>query len=269
MGSEKDPSTDVVVDFNHPCAGHVKILDHQNGIVESFCPDGTKRKKMAIVGYAAGSLHLAPFNDPSWEIVGLNQLYRKIPRADRWLEIHQNFLEHVVEGTDHEKWLKEAPIPIYMVDRIPGIPNSVRYPIERVMDGHLDYFTSTVAFGIALAINEGFEEIGLWGIDLVVGDEYIHQKPCTEFWLGTAHGKGINITIPRESALCKQSHRYGYQIEPESLVKMSELAKRKKNLLDERHKIMINLANVDGALQDCQMWGDLADLRMKGATVNP
>jgi hypothetical protein len=271
MGSEKMPlnDDDMQVDFNHPCAGHVKILDHEKGVVESYCPDGTKRTKMAIVGFAASSMHLAPFNDPSWEIVGLNQLYRKIPRADRWLEIHANYLDAVVEGTDHKKWLAEAPIPIYMADRVPGIPNSVRFPIERVMKGHLDYFTSTVAFAVALAIEEGFKEIGLWGIDLIVGDEYFYQKPCAEFWLGVAHGKGITVTLPNTTALCKQSHRYGYESEPKSLIALSELAKRKAGLLDHRHKLMIELANVDGAVQDCQMWGDLADLRMKGGTVTP
>lgn len=269
MGSEQVKDATNSVDFNHPCAGHVKILDHENGVVESFCPDGTKRTKLAIVGFAASSKDLAPFNDPTWEIVGLNQLYRHIPRADRWLEIHHNFLEHVVEGTDHMKWLSEAPIPVYMVDRIPGIPNSVRYPIERVMDGHTDYFTSTVAFALALAIEEGFKEIGLWGIDLIVGDEYFYQKPCAEFWLGVAHGKGITVTLPHTTALCKQSHRYGYQSEPASLIAMSELTRRKKTLLDRRHELIVELANVDGAVQDCQMWGDLADLRMKGGTVNP
>jgi hypothetical protein len=269
MGSEHITEATNVVNFTHPCAGHVKILDHDRGVVESYCPDGTKRTKLAIVGFAESSKDLAPFDDPSWEIVGLNQLYRHIPRADRWLEIHANFLEHVVEGTDHFKWLSEAPIPIYMVDRVPGIPNSVRYPIERVMHGHLDYFTSTVAFGIALAIEEGFKEIGLWGIDLIVGTEYFHQKPCAEFWLGVAHGKGITVTLPRTTALCTQSHRYGYEKEPKSLIAMSELLKRKQILLDKRHQAIVELANLDGALQESQMWGDMADLRMKGGTVNP
>lgn len=269
MGSEELKETTLTVNFQHPCAGHVKIVNHDSGEVQSFCPDGTPRKKMAICGFAQGSAQLAPFNDPTWEIVGLNQLYRFIPRADRWFDIHTNWDEHVVEGTDHRKWLAEAPIPIYMVDRVEGIPNSVRYPIERVMDGHPDYFCSTVAYGIALAIAEGFEEIGLFGIDLVVGSEYIHERPNAEFWIGVAHAKGIKVTIPPTSALCKQSHRYGYQVEPESLVRFSELQKRHKALLDQRHKAMIELANIDGAAQDVQMWLELADLRMKGATINP
>lgn len=269
MGSEQIKDATQHVDFAHPCAGKVTIFDHEKALVEEVCPDGSPRTKVAIVGFAASSKDLAPFNDPTWSIWGLNQLYRHIPRADRWFEIHANWNEHVVEGTDHQKWLAEAPIPIYMVDRIPGIPNSVRFPIERAMQGHLDYFTSTVAFMIALAIQEGFKEIGLWGIDLIVGDEYFYQKPCAEFWIGVAHGKNITVTLPHTTALCKQSHRYGYEKEPQSLITLSELARRKAGLLDERHKLMIQLANIDGAVQDCQMWGDLADLRMKCGTVNP
>ena len=271
MGSEKIPvsSEDVGVDFNHACAGKVAIFDHEKALIEETCPDGSPRKKVAIVGFAASSMSLAPFHDPTWSIWAMNQLYRKIPRADRWFEIHKNWDEHVVEGTDHFGWLASAPIPVYMVERIAGIHNSVRFPIERIMGPHPDYFTSSVAFMIALAIEEGFKEIGLWGIDLIVGDEYFYQKPCAEFWLGVAHGKGITITLPNTTALCKQSHRYGYQQEPESLVKMSELVKRRQALLDERHKKMIELANIDGAVQESQMWGDLADLRMKGGTVNP
>jgi hypothetical protein len=268
MGSEQAKDATNAVNFNHPCAGRVTIFDHDKAVVEETCPDGSPRTKVAIVGFAQSSKDLAPYNDPTWSIWGLNQLYRHIPRADRWFEIHHNWNEHVVEGTDHQKWLAESPIPVYMTERIPGIPNSVKYPLDRVMNGHPDYFTSTVAFCLALAIQEGFKEIGLWGIDLIVGDEYFYQKACCEFWIGTAHGKGITVTLPKTTALCKQSHRYGYQSEPESLINLSELAKRRQGLLDERQKAIVNLANLDGALQDCQMWGELADLRSKGGTVN-
>jgi hypothetical protein len=267
MGSEQIADATNTVNFQHPCAGKVAIFDHEKALVEETCPDGSPRTKVAICGFASPTKDQAPFNDPSWSVWGLNQLYRHIPRADRWFEIHANWNEHVVEGTDHQKWLAEAPIPIYMVDRVTTIPNSVRFPIERAMQGHFDYFTSTVAFALALAIQEGFKEIGLWGIDLVASGEYAYQRPCAEFWIGVAHAKGIVITLPKETALCSQTHRYGYQVEPKSLILLSELEKRKQFLLDKRHQIMMQLANVDGALQECQMYGELADLRSKGSVV--
>lgn len=267
MGSEKLKDATNSVNFQHPCAGNVTIFDRDKAIVEETCPDGSPRKRVAIVGFAGTTKDQAPYNDPTWSIWGLNQLYRHIPRADRWFEIHANWNEHVVEGTDHQKWLADAQIPIYMVNRVEGIPNSVRYPIERMLAGTSDYFTSTVAFMVALAIEEGFQEIGLWGIDMVANSEYAYQRPCVEFWLGIAHGKGITVTLPQDTALCTQTHRYGYEVEPKSLILLSELIKRKSDLLDKRQKMLIDLAYIDGALQDCQMWGDLADLRSKGSTV--
>lgn len=269
MGSKELTDSTNAVSFMHPCAGKIAIFDHEKAVVEEICPDGSPRRRVAIVGFAQSSKDLAPFNDPTWSIWGCNQLYRHIPRADRWFEIHHNWDEHVVTGTDHRKWLAEAPIPIYMVDCIDGIPNSVRFPIERVMCGHPDYFTSTIAFALALAIHEGFEEIGLYGVDLAVGTEYMHQRPCAEFWIGIAHAKGIKITLPGATSLIKSTYRYGYQLEPDSIIKESELLRRRHALIEERKNLMTKIALVDGALEENKIWVDLLDLRLKGVVINP
>lgn len=256
------------VKFNHPCAGKLAIYDHDKALVEEFCPDGvTPRTKVAIVGYAESSRMQAPFDDPTFSVWGMNQLYRHIPRADRWFEIHHNWHEHVVEGTDHLGWLKSAPIPIYMVERVKEIPQSVTYPIDRIIAAHKDYFTSSIAYMIALALTEGFKTIHLYGIDLVVGDEWDYQKPNAEFWIGVAHGMGVTVGIPRESALCKQTWRYGYQSEPDSLIKITEIRDRRTLLTQQRNQKMIELANLDGALQDVEMFHELALLRIRSANV--
>ncbi len=199
------------VDFSHPAAGKIHIIDRDKGVVDEYCPDGTTpRKKVAIVGYAETSRMLAPFDDPEWSIWGMNQLYRYIPRADRWFEIHHNWDEHVVDGTDHIGWLTGAPIPVYMVARLAQFITSVTLPIEKLIAicGR-DYFSSSIAYMIALAIAERFTHIHLYGIDLIVGDEWDYQKPNAEFWIGVANGMGITVGIPSESALCRQTWRYG------------------------------------------------------------
>src|SRR4029077_9502319 len=174
------------VNFWHPCAGKIRITDHDKGLIQEFCPDGvTPRKKVAIVGYAETSRMLAPFDDPEWSIWGMNQLYRHIPRADRWFDIHHNWNEHVVEGTDHVGWLSNAKIPCYMVERLPQFQNSVTLPIQRLIDiNGKDYFSSSIAYMIALAIADGFTHLRIFGVDLIVGDEWDYQKPNAEFWIG-------------------------------------------------------------------------------------
>jgi hypothetical protein len=256
------------VDFNHPCAGKVEIIDHDKAMVNEYEPDGvTERRKVAIVGFAMSSAMAAPFNDPTYSIWGMNQLYRHIPRADRWFEIHHNWHEHVVDGTDHLGWLQSFPGPVYNSARIPQVPNSVLFPRRECEEIGTNYWTSSIAFMIALAIRDGFTTIELYGIDLIVGEEYAYQKPCAEFWIGIANGRGITVGTHRNSALLKHDFCYGFESEPPSLVLLSELHKRHAWLTQEKFKHQIALANLDGALQDTEMWLELATLRSRHATV--
>ena len=179
---------------------------------------GPKRKKVCIVGYAENSRHLAWYNDPECEIWGVNQLYRFIPRADRWFQVHTdwNDADKWAEGADLHAWLKECPIPVYMVSDVQSIPTGVAFPktwVKAALGTH-EYFTSSIAMMIALAIAEGFEEIGIYGIDLIVGREYHFEKACVEFYLGVAHARGIKYHLPENSALLWQSHTYGFEEAP-------------------------------------------------------
>lgn len=214
------------VQWDHPCSAHVTVLDPEKAIVSPA--DGRKRKKVCIVGYAENSRHLAWYDDPDCEIWGVNQVYRFIPRMDRNFQIHHDWDNEKkwAAGTDQRKWITESPIPTYMIAHDPSMPNSVTYPLLDVRRAlgllgenddpqtGLDYFTSSIAFMFALAIAEGFEEIGIYGIDLIIGREYFFEKSCVEFYMGIAHAKGIVVHRPENSALLWQSHRYGYEPGP-------------------------------------------------------
>lgn len=283
------------MDPNHPAAAHVAIVDADRGVVRA-----SDRKKIAICGFASSSRHLIPVGDDSWEVWGLNQLYRHLPRADRWFDIHKNWHEETVPGTDYVGWIKECGIPFYMAARQPELPTSVTYPLERLVDKFgVDYFTSTIAFMVALAIDEidqkvearlaaepdllGTEAakvperlravyaeywIGIFGVDLVVGEEYFEQKPCAEYWIGMASaGRGISVFVPPQSALCKQLYRYGYEKEPKATVALSELKQHGSQLSKRRDEIMRELYMLDGALQADEYWYQLTELRLRGADV--
>lgn len=197
-----------LLDWKHPANAHVKIVNAVEGKVEC----SPKREKVAIVGYALSSRELAPFNDPEFEIWGENQLNRFIPRADRWFEMHVDWRDAVVEGTNHKEFVHGLPIPIYMPKLDPTVQSCVRYPIERIEAAFgIRYLTSTIAEMMALALLEGFKRIDLYGIDLAVGEEWFYQKPCAEFWLGMAHARGVHVNIPESSALLSSRFAYGYQ----------------------------------------------------------
>jgi len=66
---------------------------------------------------------------------------------------------------------------------------------------------------MALAITEGADRIGIWGVDMAdlestPGDpsyisEFSYQRPNLEYLIGFARGRGIVVDIPDQSPLTK------------------------------------------------------------------
>ncbi len=199
-----------------PHCGEIEILSHAKGTVSCL----PIRNKVAIIG-ATPSYKEAPFNDPSWEVWSCNSLWRccsdseGLFRGDRWFEMHPMD----VQTAEELELIQRCPIPIYTLeDETSHVPNSVRFPLERIRERiQHGYFTCTFAYQIALAIVEGFKEIGLYGVELGYGTprERLVEKPCVEFWMGLAWGRGIKISIPDSSTLAQHRYNYGYEYDDE------------------------------------------------------
>lgn len=212
-----------------------------------------KRKKVALVGFASNTLHLVPWQDPEFEIWSMNQGYMHCQRrTDRHFEMHLPEATADVRDPGYLDFLKRCPIPIYMIQQYDEYPTSVRYPIEdaiRVADR--DYFMSTVAFMIALAIMEGFEEIHLYGINLAIGDEYFYEKPNCEWWLGICKGLGVKTYVPQASSLLKQFRRYGYHVDARPSQSLKVLVQARINEYKSRaEKMQCDLHTVVGAMRE-------------------
>lgn len=172
-------------------------------------------RKVALIGGEPSTVRHAPWADPSWEIWAHTSVNPFCKRVDRWFELHP---PHVFEAKakhgrqDWYGWLKGLTEPVYMQERYPEIPASVRYPVERVLTEFPRYCSSTVAWMIALAITEGVHTIGVWGIHFQSGSEYAEQRAGAEFWLGVALGRGIQIKIPERCPILKEpALLYGYE----------------------------------------------------------
>ncbi len=175
-------------------------------------------RKVAIVGMAPLARVQVKELAPDYEIWGMNDSHHWLERADRWFEIHpKGFIEDAVAGRGeftrrvaetHLDWLKSTDIPLYMGQRYEEFPSSIAYPAETIIAKHCPrdengvpypYFTSTFPYMIALAIEEGVDEITLLGGDLSSTDEYVDQRPCVEWWLGYAMGRGIRVIVRKTS----------------------------------------------------------------------
>lgn len=191
-----------------------------------------KRSKLALCGFATNTLAAVPWDDPAFEVWGMNQGYVHMQRrADRWFEMHLPEATPDIRDPHYMTFLREMAIPIYMIQCYDYAPSSVRYPIEEAIRicGR-DYFTSTVAFMLALAELEGhYEEVHLYGINLAIGDEYFYEKPCAEYWIGRLEAKGVKIVIPAASSMMKQYRRYGYAVDARPNQNLKLLLTGKKN----------------------------------------
>jgi hypothetical protein len=158
---------------------------------------------------------------------------------------------------------------VFLTQRQEWIPSSVTYPLQQILDKwHSDYFRSSISYMIAYGIWAGFTTIGLWGIDLVAGSEYEHQKANAEFWLGMANALGVEIVLPEATALCKQPYRYGYEAEPATgYVKLSMMEERLKKYAQRRLELVAELQTLDGAMQEADYLRQFIELRARGAHI--
>lgn len=235
----------------------------------------TLKRKVAIIGFAESSRNLAPFQDESFEIWGLNELYQQIPpRWHRWFQLHarEEYTKDFSDRDDeHIAFMNKMGIPIYMCRHYDDIPNSVAYPLEEVVE-HFTlcpkirecraegkrclqcrewdaYFTNSISYMIALAIYEKYDVIHIYGVDMAQDTEYGHQKPSCEFFVGWARGAGIEVYLPLPSDLCKSFFYYGF--EKENLMKKKYRVKREE--MQERVKLhQKNMEELDKQMQNLQ-----------------
>ena len=165
-------------------------------------------RKVAIIGFAETSWRLAPWDDPTWEIWGLNGLHKIIKWTDhitRWFQIHPKesvFGEGKGGGADHVKFLQGLKIPIYMTQHYDEIPMSIAYPLKEIcewfsigrekekhpnLSNTISEMLALLAYEIVVCGRE-VDEMGVWGVDMSHSSEYSYQKSSCEFYLGIFEG---------------------------------------------------------------------------------
>lgn len=184
---------------------------------------GAGRGPLAIVGAHPATRELAPYDDPAFEIWLFNEAPQKPEVYRRWdasFQLHRpevyTSLENWVNRT-HWAWLQQdhGDRRIYMIDADPRVPNSVRYPLEGVLSlVPYRYLRSSPAYALALAIYLGYQEIHLYGSELSSNTEYTYQAINYAFWIGFAHGRGIDLRLHCWQGEFDQP-LYGYEGEPQ------------------------------------------------------
>jgi len=195
------------------------IITGSDQLVEGGVP--RTRNKVAIVGFAPSTMNEVRhvWDDPDMEIWSINQLYMAfpeiVPKTTRWFQIHSRRSYDQTVGRDHShhEWManQKDQFLIYMQEKQPDIPMSVKFPKDEILQMFGRYFTNSISWEIALAIAEGFKEIHIYGVDMATDDEHAFERPSVEYFCGWARGAGINLVIPEKSDLLKSMWLYPYE----------------------------------------------------------
>jgi len=244
-----------------------------------------KRDKLAIVGFCSPHRDWAPYTDPEWDCWGLNrgyifmEAYRK-PAADMWFDMHGRAIWEWQQRRpgNHVQWLQSFPGPIVMHEAVPDvIPNSIAYPFEEVAadigrgifrfapeggpenlgknqpQSDMPYLASSIAQQIALGIWMGYQEIGLWGIDLNTTSEYAWQKPGVEHMLGLAGGRGIKIHLPDMCPLLRGGiYGRGYMRPEGETMTLAQVSERLDALQAEHEAFVREFNLMQGAKREIE-----------------
>lgn len=186
-------------------------MAEERKVVEGIRPDLNKApsKKIAILGTCPSRMQ-APINDPTWEIWTIGPGGKNNHRWDRLFEIHGNnswppgFAQYL-----EELRAEKPPKIIYTDSPMPDMPAAKPYPRDEMFYKHgRMWFSSSISYAIALAMEEGATDIGLWGIDLESGEEYISQFAGCKHFINLARLAGINLHLPAGCGLLRDPNPY-------------------------------------------------------------
>ena len=216
------------------------------------------RRTIAIVGTAPSTRKLVNEEPDEVERWGLGAAWETTHKIDRYFEVHdREWLMHrsMKRGAywRYLDFLQHFDGPIYMMGTMKGsIPKALDYPIDEVIEEFGRYFTSSVAYMLAVAIMEKPNQIKLYGVDFMTDMEvYTHQRSALEYLIGHAKGRGIDVWVPDASPILK-APLYG---RPEAHVMNYDALLERKASLERDEKLLVErLVSVRGGLTEVDHW---------------
>lgn len=119
-------------------------------------------------------------------------------------------------------YLSDLKVPLVLAEALEEYPTSVEYPLAEVFAAFNEtYFNNTTAYMIAFAMLCGVKTIRMFGTDYNYNGHRVFEngRPCTEYWLGRARERGIEVFVTpngnlMDASLRKSDGVYGYTLQP-------------------------------------------------------
>lgn len=174
--------------------------------------------KVAIVGLSGDGSNV-PWDDPSWEVWGLNGahlrdgLFRRPDgtlRADAWFQLHPpgcldaceiDWMD-LLDGGRIGSCVPTYVLPDHLAhwqERYPradALGMLLPYPLADIRSAFQGgWFANTFCLEVALALHRGATDIALYGTDCCgYGRELAVERPALAFWMGVVAASGTTLT---------------------------------------------------------------------------
>ena len=223
------------------------------------------KKTVAIVGSHPDTRTWFDFDRTDCDVwlfnEAMNQSWAK--RADAVFQMHQPVIwRSSVNRNDpkHYDWLKSGNTPaIVMINQYDDVPMSEKYPLEEIKREFFrntnieQYFTSSPAYAIALAIYRGYEHIEIYGVEMETDTEYAYQRTGVALWTGIAIGRGCQVEFHSKKFF--NEPLYGYDgaatIQKEHfeqrIAELQPLVQKNDNTFTEKLKAINNILDAFSA----------------------
>jgi len=162
-------------------------------------------KEVIILGTGPTAVQ-CQYDSEVWGVNGAYQLKYKDPHAkdifrmDKLFLTHTLFREQGLMNFDVEA-MGGLGCPIISMHKIRWL-KTYPYPFKRIVRKFKsEFFTSSICYMLAYALDKGYKKLSLYGVDMVTRWEYRLEKGGVEFWLGYAMGLGCEVFIAKGSAV--------------------------------------------------------------------
>lgn len=78
-------------------------------------------------------------------------------------------------------------------------PGFLQFPSKALFNKYGPVFGSTISWMMAFAIEQRYQKINIFGVDMATQEEYIDQRDTFFYMAGRAEERGIEIIIPEDS----------------------------------------------------------------------
>ena len=231
-----------------------------------------------LLGTAPSSIQLAPFANPEWEIWSCSPGTYGAPRHDRFFELHRWEPHQTWFSEGYMQFLRDFPGEVVMSEHVPEVKNCVLLPWRELVAKYGPYFfTSSLAWMMAMAIEAGAKKIALYGVDMAANTEYHDQRMGCQYFALMAAARGIEVGVPPESDLFRPAPLYGVCETSHAWIKqrarnielnsrLTDASERAKTALEEIHFIKGALDDQDWNLHS---WFGGVDTQGKEFTTVP